>query len=348
MRRRDVDSARIAKLVGVSRSTVSKVINNYPNISAQTRERVLAAIRHHQYYPDLSAQILAGKKTSTIGLFFANDGHWSDDVHANHMISSMIEHAAELGYHILTYIIRNTSAPETSGTIKEVFYQRRVDAGLFLGFRNHESAIEELIADGFVVGVFDQYLPGREEPNRIVVNLDDRGSAAEAIDYLAGLGHRKIGVLNGDRTRNAGQAKYEGYIAGLQRNGLPVVDDWMLFADFREQAAYDAVAQLLRRGGPLPTAVAAVNDNCAFGVMRALKDAGIKVPDDVSVVGMDGHILGAYVRPALTTFRFDFDAMLGTLVGAVVRAVENDPAETVRAVFTGTLVERESCRSVRE
>jgi LacI family transcriptional regulator len=344
MRRRDIDSARIAKLVGVSRSTVSKVINNYPNISEETREKVLAAIRHHQYYPDFSAQILAGKRTSTIGLFFANDGHWSEDVHANHMIASMIEHAAELGYHILTYIIRNPSAQETSGTIKEVFYQRRVDAGLFLGFKNHESVIEELIADDYVVGVFDQKLPGREEPNRIVVNMDDHGSAAAAIDYLAGLGHTKIAVLNGDRTRNAGQSKYEGYIAGLERNGLLVVDDWMLFADFREQGACNTMQQFLRRRRPLPTAIAAVNDNSAFGVMRALNDAGIRVPGDISVVGMDGHILGAYVRPALTTFVFDFDAMLGTLVRAVVGAVEDDQAKTVREVFSGTLLERDSCR----
>ena len=204
MATRDIDSAQIARMVGVSRSTVSKVINNYPNISPATREKVLAAVRRHQYYPDYSAQIMAGKRTQTIGLFFANDGHWSEDLHASHMVSSLIEYAAELGYHILTHIIRRSSAEPTS-IVKEVFYKRRIDAGLFLGFRNHESAIEELIAEGFVAGVFDQYLPGREEPNRVVVNFDDRASAAAAIDYLTSLGHRDIAVLNGDLTRSAGR-----------------------------------------------------------------------------------------------------------------------------------------------
>jgi LacI family transcriptional regulator, galactose operon repressor len=344
---RDIDSARIAKIVGVSRSTVSKVINDYPNISEATRAKVLAAVRQHQYFPDYSAQVLAGKKTKTIGLFFANDGHWSEDLHVAHMISSMIEHAAVLGYHILTNIIRNPSAAQTANTIKGAFYQGRIDGGVFLGFKNHESVIEELIADGFVIGIFDQNLPGREEPNRIVVSFDDQNTAEAAIEYLVGLGHRKIAVLNGDRSRNAGQAKYEGYVAGLERNGIPIIDDWTLFGDFREQSAYEIILRFVRQGRELPTAIAAVNDNCAFGAMKALSESGIRVPEDISIIGMDGHPLSAYVRPALTTFVFDFDFMLKTLVQSVANAADRPGSvEPVRAVFPGQLLERDSCRAV--
>ncbi|MFP4115071.1 MAG: LacI family DNA-binding transcriptional regulator [Spirochaetota bacterium] len=341
---RDINSTRIAKIAGVSRSTVSKVINDYPSISETTRERVLAAVRRYHYYPDYSARILAGKKTHTLGLFFANEGHWSEDLHASRMISAIIEHAALCGYHILTNIIRTRSDDRSAEVIKEAYYQRRIDGGLFVGFRNHESVVEELIAEGFVVGAFDQDLPGREEPNRIVVNFDDRNSAAAAIDYLAGLGHRAIAVVNGDRSRNAGRAKYEGYLLGLERNGLEVRDDWMLFADFSRPSGFDTMQHFLSREPELPTAVAAVNDSVAFGVIEALTRAGLRVPQDVSVVGMDGHVLGSYFRPPLTTFAFDFGTMLEALVGAVVNAIEHPERAThYRGIYPARLIERESC-----
>lgn len=347
MARREIDSASIAKLVGVARSTVSKVINNYPNISEATRNKVLAAVREHQYYPDFSAQIMAGKRTLTIGLFFANHGHWSGDIHVSQMISSMIEHAADIGYHILTHIIRYPSDGQTPSTIKEVFYKRRIDAGIFLGFKNHDSTIEELIEEGFVIGVLDQHLSNREEPNRVVVNFDDSNCAASVIDYLASLGHREIAIINGDRDRNAGQARYIGYLEGLRRNQLSIEDDWVLFSDFGDDGAYETTKQFLARGGKLPTAIAAVNDSTAFGAIRALAEAGVRVPDDISIAGIDGQTLAAYTTPALTTFAFDFDSMLRTLVESVVHVLDNpDPGEPVRAVFPGRLVERESCRRV--
>ena len=345
--RRGIDSIRIGKMAGVSRSTVSKVINNYPDISEATREKVRAAIREYQYYPDLSAQILAGKKTDTIGLFFANTGHFSEDILVNFMISSMIETAATLGYHILTYIIRKPSEPSTMDSIKEVFYQRRIDGGVFVGFRNHEPTIEGLIAEGFVVGVFDQSLPGRSEPNRIVVRFEDARAAAAAIDYLAALGHRRIAVIHGDRLRHAGQAKYEGFLEGLGRNGIEVRDEWMLLGDFPRENARLLTARLIERGGVMPTAIAAVNDGVAFGAMEALQAAGLRIPQDVSIIGMDGHPLGPYVRPPLTTFSFDFRAMFETLISAVVAVVEGSPvAGRASTVFPGAFVERESCRRV--
>jgi len=342
---RDIDSTHIAKLVGVSRSTVSKVINNYPNISDSTRQRVLEAVRNHQYYPDYSAQILAGKRTSTIGLFFANEGTWSKDVHTSQMVATMIEQAAKLGYHILTYVITNPSSRESSATMKEVFYQRRIDAGLFLGFNNHEPVIEELIAEGVIAGIFDQELPGRMEPNRIVVNFDDRSAAAAAIDYLVNLGHSRIAILNGDLNRNAWQAKYQGYLVGMERNAVPLNKDWIMFTDLGDNHVDAVIERFLSRSSPLPTALAAVNDSYAFSAIRALNAAGLRVPEDISVIGMDGQILSEFFRPALTTFAFDFSAMLERLVGSVVSAIENpDQPRRVQTVFPGTLVERESCR----
>jgi LacI family transcriptional regulator len=343
--RKDIDSSGIARRVGVARSTVSKVLNGYPNIAEATRERVMNAVRKYQYYPNLSAQVLAGKITNTIGLFFINQGHFSDDILANFLICSIIENTASLGYHTLSYIIRNPEDDETARTIKEVFYQRRISAGIFVGAKNDESVIEELVAEGFTVGIFDQDLPGRREPNRIVVNFQDEESARASIDYLFGLGHRDIGIIHGDLRRNAGAAKHRGFMEAMRAHGLAVREEWNLFGDFNSESGYRAAAKLLAEGTQLPTAIAAVNDNTAFGAMRAIAERGLAMPQEISIIGIDGHPLCEYSRPALTTFEFDFQAMMRGLIATVIGVVENkDQGDRLRQTFSSRLVVRGSCR----
>ena len=191
--RKTIDSVDIARVAGVARSTVSKVLNGYPYVAAKTRERILQAVRAYEYYPNHSAQILAGKRSTTLGLFFFTSGHFSEDVLADFMISSVIENAASLGYRTLAYVIRSPGDDTTRGSVKEAFYQRRIAAGVFIGARNREPVIEQLVADGYVVGVFDQRPPQRPEPNRVVANFDDAQTARAVIDYLASQGHARSG-----------------------------------------------------------------------------------------------------------------------------------------------------------
>jgi LacI family transcriptional regulator len=346
--RKKVDSVDIARLVGVARSTVSKVLNGYPHIAPETRARILQAVRTHRYRPNLSAQILAGKKSSTLGLFFINQGHFSEDVLADFMISSLIENAATFGFHTLAHIIRNPDDRDTCASIAETFYQRRIDGGVFIGARNREPVIEELVSEGHVVGIFDQTTTGHHEPNRIVANFDDGRTAADAISYLARLGHRDIAIINGDRKRNAGVVKFQGFMHGMKLHGLKVVDDWILSGDFQSEGGYRAMQGLLRDAKTLPTAVATVNDNTAFGAMRAIAEAGLRVPEDISIVGIDGHPFCAYARPPLSTFEFDFQEMTHGLISSVVGVVTGREGDApLHQVFFSRLVERESCRQCR-
>ncbi len=339
-----IDSVDIARLVGVARSTVSKVLNGYPHVAARTRERILQAVRAYDYYPNHSAQVLAGKPTDTLGLFFFNAGHFSEDVLADFLISSVIENAASLGYHTLAYVIR-PDADATRGSLKEAFYQRRIAAGLFIGTRNREPLIEQLVAEGHVVGVFDQRPPRRSEPNRVVANFDDIRTARAVIDYLASCGHRQIGIIHGDRTRNAGIAKARGFLEGMRAHGMVERETWMADGDFQSEGGYQAMRLLLGRCRSLPTAVATVNDNTAFGAMRAIAESGLRIPEDISIVGIDGHPFCQYSRPPLTTFEYDFQAMMRGLTSAVIGVVEGERSGPVlRQVYSSRLVERESCR----
>ena len=341
--KRAINSTRIALEVGVSRSTVSKVINNYPNISEETRQRVWGAIEKLGYSPDVSARILAGKGTDTIALFLAGSGRFSGDILVDVMIGSMVESAAEAGYHILTYIVRNPDDVEAMRSIKEVFYQRRADAGVFVGFRDDSEVTRQLVDDGIAVGVFDQSTRGPVYPNRAIANFDDERVAESAINYLVGLGHRLIAVINGDPVRNAGRGRQAGFARALESHGITPDSSWVVCGDFSRESGYRLASEILSTG-PHPTAIAAVNDSVAFGAIEAIRDAGLVVPADISVVGIDGHPLGSYVTPRLTTFTYDFGAMFRSLIVALARIVEGDsPEHNLHQVFTGSFTERESC-----
>ncbi len=342
-----IDSVGIARLVGVARSTVSKALNGYPYVAAETRERILQAVRAYEYYPNYSAQVLAGKRPNTLGLFFFNPGHFSEDVLADFMISSVIENAAAVGYRTLAYVIRNPADRAARESLKEAFYQRRIAAGVFIGVRNREPLIDQLVADGHIVGVLDQRPPVRAEPNRVVTNFNDAETARAVIDYLVVQGHRQIGVIHGDRARNAGAMKYRGFVAGLRAHGLPIRDAWMMDGDFQTEGGYLAMRRLLSEEKQLPTAIAAVNDNTAFGAMRAIAERGLHIPDDISIVGIDGHPFCPYARPPLTTFEYDIQAMMRGLISAVIGVVTGEPdGVALRQVHVSRLVERQSCRRI--
>lgn len=346
MKKPEINSVEIARLAGVSRSTVSRVINNYANVPPETRKKVMEVIEAHRYVPNLSAQVLAGKGTRTIGLFVIEAGRVSGDMLTNLLLASVVEHASSRGYYVLTYIIRNTSDAENVKGVKDIFYQRRVDGGIFIGAANEEPFIEELIAEGFAVGVVDQHLPGRDERNRIVANFDNDRGMQLAIGYLHELGHREIGIVNGDMNRYSGVDKYNGFLAAMREFGLPVQERWVRAGSFHEEAGYQAVRKLLDEEKQLPTAMIMANDSVAFGAIRAFQEAGMSVPDDLSVIGFDDHALSARYKPALTTVAIDFGEMMSSLTDYVIGYIEGDEDTAVRYVSHSKLIRRESCRSI--
>ncbi|MBM7569983.1 LacI family DNA-binding transcriptional regulator [Aquibacillus albus] len=341
----EINSQEIAKLAGVSRSTVSRVINNYPNVPERTRVKILDIIQKYNYYPNLNARVLAGKKTGTLGLFIIESGQVSGDSLSNFMITAVIESASNNGYYALTNVIRDPNNPETRKKIKEVFYQGRVDGGLFIGADNYEPIIEELIREGFVIGILDQDIAEKDEPNRIVYNLDNEKVAMKAIDYLVSLNHKKIGIILGNMKRIAGPQKYDGYLKGLKKHGLTINPNWILPGDFNRESGYMAIEELVRRDTEFPTAILAANDSVAFGAMEALQNHSMKVPDDISMIGTDDHLMSAYVKPALTTIKIDFPQIITKLTNSVIHVIENKE-EMITSEIGAELIIRESCKSI--
>jgi len=344
-----IDSVAIAKLAGVSRSTVSKVINNYASISALTKERIWKVIREKGYTPNMSARILAGKKTETLGFFLFGRESFASDALVNLMIATVIESAAHAGFHILTYIVSDSSKSESKAMVKEVFQQGRIDAGIVLGAVDRDVLVEELVAEGYVLGVFDLSPEFHNQPNLILANLDDEVTASRAVEHLYAKGHRSIGVINGDHNRNAGTAKARGFQNMIGHLGMECRSEWVLETDFSEKDSFDTVKGMLRRlKGDLPSCFVAVNDAVAFGAIRAFEASGLSVPQDVSIVGIDDHPFSPYVNPPLTTFSYDFHEVFQDLIARVVGFLVGKQTEIPRVrSFPATLRERGSCRDLQ-
>src|SRR5690606_17961045 len=135
-----------------------------------------------------------------------------------------------------------------------------------------EPFVEELIKEGFIIGILDEEHPEQTQPNRVVANFNNESGLKQSIAYLAGLGHRNIGIVNGDLQRLSGMKKYEGYLLAMKHSGLEVEEKWVLSADFNESSGYKAMKTFLETGQQLPTAIIAANDSVAFGTVRAINE----------------------------------------------------------------------------
>lgn len=344
--RKELNSWDIAKLAGVSRSTVSRVVNNYPNVPEETREKVMTVIKQYNYYPHFSGQVLSGKGTGTIGLFWVLHGSISIDPLASSFMVRVIEDAAAFGFLVLACIVPNLTEEANIEQVKRIFHQGRVDGGIFIGAANYEPLIEELIADGRPIGLFDQYLQGHEEKNRFIVNFE-KCTGGKAIDYLVSLGHRKIAVIDGDLNRYSTFCRHESILQALVKHSVEIRGDWMKLLGRYEFESYDMAKKILAHRDDLPTAICCNNDSTAFHAIRAIHEAGLSVPGDISVTGIDDHVLSATCKPPLTTFHFDFQEMFLLLTKRLITGI-TDPnsAEDRILEFQSTFVERESCARI--
>lgn len=341
-----VNSNDIAKLAGVSRSTVSRVINGYANVPEETRKKVMKVIKEQRYYPLLSGQLLTGKKVNTIGFFWVSGGNIGNDPLCSSYFMHVIDAAAAQGYLVLSCVVKNLTDKKNINYVRGMFMQGRIDAGIFIGNNNNEPLLDELDELGKIVGLFDFYHENEDRPKRITVNFE-RESGEKCIDYLYGLGHRKIALIDGNMERYSSVQRHESYIRGMMKHSLTIHNEWLHFGGISSESGYTAAKELLTAcNGEFPTAICANNDSVAFGVYAACGEFGLHIPEDISIIGVDGHVNGNYTTPPLSTISFDFKAMFTSLVHRVIEVIDQKEGVTQNAFFPGTLVERASCKKV--
>ena len=291
------DIARICK-VGVS--TVSRAINNHPDINPETKKQILDTIREYNYVPNNSAQTLKKAETNTIALLTKGVG--------NPLFAEMIETAQR---HVLgkdfAFVLQQVEEEENEIVAAiRIARERRLNGIIFMGGASQPD--EELLRALTVPYVFctvDSRIPDSLKGWGIVA-IDNEAESYKIVDYLCSRGHRRIAILTAyAHDTSIGKLRLDGYRRALADHGIECADSLVVHMPAKGQVytmknGYDQTMKLLQSGEKF-TAVYAISDTLAIGACKAIFDYGLKVPDDISVVGCDGLDMARYYQPAITT-----------------------------------------------
>jgi DNA-binding LacI/PurR family transcriptional regulator len=324
----------VAARAGVSRQTVSRVINNKAEITDTTRDRVVAAIEELGYRPSAAARSMVMGRTCTLGCISPS---LTDYTFANIIDSAQAE-ARRLGYFILT-----GSAPtvEDVEPLLEEMLHRQVDGLVVLNPRADERYryFLPLIEEG--MGVL--YLNSTPQGERVSsIHCDDQRGGYEATRHLIELGHRSIATIQGPDNEEASDDRLAGYRQAMAEADLSCEPDCLVRGDWSATSGYVAMRQLLGTGRQF-TAVFAQNDQMAIGAIRALREAGRRVPDDLSVVGFDDIPLASYFDPPLTTLQQPMKETGEQAARLLVETIQDPTRAPQQVSLRARLIERASC-----
>lgn len=329
----------VAKAASVSVTTVSQVINETRYVSEDLRARVLEAMEALNYHPNVLARSLRQGITHTIGLIVPDN--------SNPFFAEVARVAETVGFeHDYSVILCNSDKNvERESAYLNVLIAKQVDGVIFIAAGSEQQHLRELAAQGIPVVVADRDVP-QELADVVLVNHEQGGF--DAARYLITLGHRRIACIAGPFPITPSSERVRGYRRALSDAGLPIREELTVRCSESYLGGETAMAQLLRLD-ELPTAVFTYNDVTAIGALRAISNAGLRVPMDLSIVGFDDIPLASAVVPALTTVAQPIADLASLATELLIARIENsqgyEPGK--RIVLDTNLVVRESCAPPR-
>ena len=328
----------VAAAAGGSVATVSYVLNGKKKVSEQTRNEVLDVIRRLEYVPDLNARGLSKKDTRLIGVVVPQTEPGSTLMFRNNFYSEILGsieyHARQNGYHVLI------SATDVTEDYLNLIRERNLDGVIIIGTYQNRffSQLKQLEVPVVLVDSYCKYDWFH------AIRIDDERSSWMATRYVLEAGHRKIALVSG-LLHDSGvmQKRFKGYREALEEFGVPYREEYL----FEETVDYDsgvAIAQRIAREKTDVTAVVATADIFAIGLMKGFYEAGVRVPEDISVMGFDDLDISAYLTPGLTTVRQQISLKGERAVTLLVQNMENPSMPRVEEVLPVSLVERDSVK----
>ena len=332
----------IAKLAGVSRSTVSRVINDQPNVRAPVRERVWQVIRETGYQPHAAARSLVTRRTRIVGVIIPEAlSTLFTDPFFPHLLCGITQACNSRGYQLMLSLFNGPAGPEE-------MYRRVVSGGHLDGMVVASTRLDDPLVGRLLDDGIPFVMVGRHPDERVrYVDIDSVAAARMAVDHLARLGHRRIGTITGPLDMPAAADRLEGYRQAMAAHRLSAGDDLIVEGDFTEASGMAAARRLLS----LPvTAIFAANDNMAVGVLKVIRETDLQVPQDVALVGFDDLPIAASLQPALTTVRQPIEQM-GSMAADVLLSLLDNPLEgrppAQKLILPTKLVVRESCGALQ-
>jgi LacI family transcriptional regulator len=328
----------IARLAGVSKKTVSRVINRSPLVHEETREKVLALMRDQGYVPDPQARGLAFRRSFLIGLVY-------DNPNAQYIVNiqnGALDTLRGSGFELVVHPCDSKSADFVAG-VRHFVSQLKLHGVILLPPVSEDAALAAALKE---VGCrYVRIASVRlDEPEHLVVS-NDRDAAAEVADYLESLGHRDIGLITGPRNYRSTVERSEGFVQALSKRGIAMPRGRIEEGGYTFESGVASAERLLAQS-PRPTAIFACNDEMAAGTYKAAYRLGLKIPEQLSVIGFDDSPLASRIWPPLTTVRLPIREMGRN---AAVMMISDRDSNDLRqhSVVSPHLVTRDSCQPPR-
>lgn len=324
----------VANRAGVSKTTVSRYLNDNGPINVDTAEKIRAAVKELGYSPNYLAQGMRTNKTRTIGIIIPD---YSNPFYPE-LLRGIEDYARKRGY--MTQLSNTHADPVTEYQRLEEMVKRQIDGIVLCSYNRVKKDLEYLveIADRIPVVVMDPLV--KKEPLSYVVT-DGGGATMDAVSYLVSIGRKRIGYIKGPSKLFATNDRFEGYKKGLEANGIPFDSALVCEADFTLKSGYVGAEWFISNGLPVD-AVMAATDLMAIGAIKAFNNHGISIPSRLAVVGFDDISLCRIVEPSLTTIAQPINALGSCAAQIIIDAIESGDFEKKQIVMPGSLVIRKS------
>jgi LacI family transcriptional regulator len=331
----------VARKAGVSRSTVSRVINNDPNVKTSTREHVLKIIEQVRYNPSAVARSMVTGRTQVIGVVVPHEYYvfFNDPYYFPALLEGVSGTATERDYAMLLWV-------RQSGEDEGIFYRRILQNGLMDGViiasaSTQNPLVAYLLEMSVPLAMVER--PGIHEDQVSYVTIDNARATRDVIEHLIGSGRRRIALVAGTQDNMDGRERLESFREFMSEAGLP--NDLIVSGDFQRLTAYEATKTLLDKD---IDAIFACSDMMAQGVYTALQEAGRRIPDDIAVVGFDDLPTAIHLSPPLTTIRQPLREKGAIATGLLLDQIEGKTHAARHVVLSTELVVRESTGVVQK
>jgi len=323
----------VAREAGVSMATVSRVVNNNPNVKPQTRKKVFEAIERLGYRPNAVARGLASKKTTTVGVVIPDI---SNAIFAE--VARGIEDIANM-YHYNIILCNADKKKDKEIRVINTLLEKQVDGLLFMG-----GTVTEEHSQAFKTANVPIVLCATTDENGAIpsVDIDHEAAAFDAVQVLIKQGHTSIGMISGTLQDPAnGYARFQGYKRALQSAGIAYDEELVRIGNYRYESGVDAMKYFLELP-KRPTAVFSATDEMAIGAIHCIQDFGLKVPDDISVISVDNSRMASMVRPQLTAVAQPMYDIGAVSMRLLTKLMKKETVEHAKVVLPHEIVTRQS------
>ncbi|MFD2612654.1 LacI family DNA-binding transcriptional regulator [Paenibacillus gansuensis] len=327
----------VARIAGVSPSTVSRVISNHPRISRKTSDKVKQIMTELGYHPNIMAQSLVSRTTNTVGIILPRP---AEELFLNlffsEVIRGIVSQTSRAGYDLL--MTSGATEAEEVEAMTRLVRGRRIDGVLLLHSRSNDPMIKLLKEEEFPFVLIGR---SADDPDIVSVDTDNVQAAYDAARHLIMQGHERIGFVSGPPNLMVSQDRLAGYRKALKEAGLETRDEWMVEGEFLQESGYRAMSFIMNLPEP-PTALVVTDDVVTFGVVRGLTELGYRVPDDISLVSFNNIALAEMSTPPISSVDIGIYQLGYTASHSLLRSIQGETGGQTRMIIPHRLVVRES------